>query len=115
MKDCDIIIDALFGTGLTRPVSGLNEQAIKQINQAGKFVTAVDIPSGIDSDTGQLIGPCVQADLTLALTLLKRSHLLYPAAEVMGELETVDIKIPPDAVDSQLIKVQATMYYKLKP
>jgi len=108
LKSCDIIIDALFGTGLTRQVSGIYEQAIEKINQAGKFVTAVDIPSGVGSDSGQLVGPHVRADMTVALALLKRSHVLYPAAEVMGELETVDIKIPPDAVDSQLIKVQAT-------
>ena len=93
LKSCDIIIDALFGTGLSRPVTGLYEQAVKKINQAGKFVIAVDIPSGVDSDTGQLMGPHVRADLTLALALLKRSHLLYPAAEIMGELEIVDINI----------------------
>ena len=108
LEHCDIIIDALFGTGLSKPASGLYEHAINKINQSGKFVTAVDIPSGIDSDTGQLTGPHICADLTLALALLKRSHLLYPAAGVMGELETVDIKIPQQAVDAQSLNVSVT-------
>ena len=115
LKSCDIIIDALFGTGLIRPISGLYEQVIEKINQAGKFIIAVDIPSGVDSDTGQLIGPHVRADLTLALALLKRSHLLYPAAEIMGELKTVDIKIPPEVVDSQLFKIHVTEEADLRP
>ncbi|SVC66336.1 uncharacterized protein METZ01_LOCUS319190, partial [marine metagenome] len=115
LRSCDIIIDALFGTGLTRPVSGVYEQAIEKINQAGKFVIAVDLPSGVDSDTGQLMGPHVRPNLTLALALLKRSHLLYPAAEIMGELKTVDIKIPPEAIDSQSLKVHVTEEADLRP
>ena len=108
LESCDIVIDALFGTGLTRPVNNLYKQVIEKINQAKKFVVAVDIPSGLDSDSGQLLGSCIRADLTLALMLLKRCHLLFPAAELMGEIETIDIKIPSEVVDSQTIKVQVT-------
>ena len=54
LKNSDIIVDALIGTGLTKPVSGLYQNIIKEINQAGKFVVSVDIPSGVDSDTGRL-------------------------------------------------------------
>jgi NAD(P)H-hydrate epimerase len=108
IEGCDLIVDALFGTGLTRPAAGLFEQTIKKINAAEKFVVAVDIPSGVDSDTGQLMGPHVKADLTLALGLLKRGHLLYPAAEAMGEIEIVDIGLPHGAVDSQPLRVRVT-------
>ena len=108
IKNCDLIVDTLFGTGLTRPVSGLYEQTIEKINAAEKFVVAVDVPSGIDSDTGQLIGPHVKANLTFALGLLKRGHLLYPATEAMGEVEIVDIGLPSEAVDSQRLRVRVT-------
>ena len=115
LENCDIVIDALFGTGLTRPVNGRYKQAIEKINQAQKFVTAVDIPSGLDSDTGRLMGTCIRADLTLALALLKRSHLLFPAAELVGELEIIDIKIPSEVIDSQAIKVQVVEEADLRP
>ncbi len=108
LEQCDIVIDALFGTGLTRPASGLYQHTIEKINQAGNFVVAVDIPSGVDSDTGQLMGPHIRADMTIALALLKRSHLLYPAAGIMGELQVVDIKISSQAVDSQSLKLCVT-------
>ncbi|MEE9258432.1 MAG: NAD(P)H-hydrate dehydratase [Nitrospinaceae bacterium] len=102
----DIVIDAIFGTGLTKPASGLYERAIKKINQLGKYVVAVDIPSGIDSDTGQLMGPHVTADLTLTLGMMKRSHVLYPAAEAMGQVRLVDIGLPSAAVEAQPIGVR---------
>ena len=108
LKNCDIIVDALFGTGLTRPISGLYKQTIEKINESKKFITAVDIPSGINSDTGILVGDCIRADLTLALALFKHSHLLFPAAAFMGELELIDIEIPPELVTSQALEVQVT-------
>ena len=108
LENCDIIIDALFGTGLTRPVSGTYKQTIGKINQSKKHVTAIDIPSGLDSDTGMLMGDCIHADLTLVLALFKQSHLLFPAAELMGELELIDIEIPPELVDSEGLEVQVT-------
>ncbi|MGY8761802.1 MAG: NAD(P)H-hydrate epimerase, partial [Nitrospinaceae bacterium] len=56
LGSCDIIVDALLGTGLTRPVEGIYKQVIEKINQSQKFVASVDIPSGLDSDTGLLKG-----------------------------------------------------------
>ena len=106
LRHCHVIVDAIFGTGLSKPAGGLFQKAIKKINSAGKFVVAVDIPSGIDSDSGQWLGPHVQAQLTAALGLMKRSHLLYPAAEAMGDVEVLDISIPSQAVASQKIKIE---------
>ena len=108
LENCDIVIDALFGTGLTRPVSGTYKQTIYKINQSKKHVTAIDIPSGLDSDTGLLMGDYIHADLTLVLALFKQSHLLFPAAELMGELELIDIGIPPELVESERLEVQVT-------
>ena len=96
-----VIVDALFGTGLSKPAGGLHEKVIKKINASKKYVVAVDIPSGIDSDSGHLIGPHIKADITAALALLKRSHLLFPAAESMGEVQVLDISIPNEAIEKQ--------------
>ena len=93
-RHAHVIVDAVFGTGLTRSVTGFPAQVIRKINSAGKFVVAVDIPSGIDSDSGQASGPHVEADLTCALAEYKRSHWLFPAVEAMGRVERIDIGIP---------------------
>ncbi|QPJ63553.1 MAG: NAD(P)H-hydrate dehydratase [Candidatus Nitronauta litoralis] len=99
MRHTQIVVDAVFGTGLTRKVEGPAAKVIRQLNTLGKFTVAVDIPSGIDSDTGQLSGPHIQANLTLALGAYKRSHFLFPAAEAMGQLELIDIGIPHSVMD----------------
>jgi ADP-dependent NAD(P)H-hydrate dehydratase / NAD(P)H-hydrate epimerase len=104
-RHCHIIVDALFGTGLSKPAGGLHEKVIKKINASQKYVVAVDIPSGVDSDSGHLIGPHIKADITASLALLKRSHLLFPAAESMGEVQVLDISIPQEAIEKQKIPV----------
>ena len=106
LRHSDLIIDAIFGTGLKKPASGFFAEVFEVINQLHKFVVSVDIPSGVDSDSGQLTGPHVKADLTLALALLKRSHVTFPSAGVMGDIEVVDIGIPQKAIDAQPIAVQ---------
>ena len=114
LKNCDIIIDALLGTGLIRPVSGMYKHTIKKINDSNKYIVAIDIASGLDSDTGLLIGECIHADLTLALAFFKRSHLLFPAAEQIGELGLIDIKIPVELSTSHSLEVQVTEESDLK-
>lgn len=105
-RHCHVIIDALLGTGLTKPAKGLYEKVINKVNACrNKVVVAIDIPSGVDSDTGQLTGPHIKANITAALALLKRSHLLFPAAESMGEVQILDISIPHEAVEKQEVSV----------
>ena len=84
----DIVIDALFGTGLTRPAEGLYAKAIESINGYGDTATvvSVDIPSGLSSDTGQPIGLHVQADLTVSFTAPKIGNVLPPASR--GQRQT---------------------------
>lgn len=106
LRHSDLVIDAIFGTGLSKPATGFYAEVFERINSLKKFVVAVDIPSGVDSDSGCLIGPYVQADLTLALALLKRSHATFPSAKVMGEIEVIDIGIPQKAIDSQSLTVE---------
>jgi len=100
-----LIIDAIFGTGFNKAASGIYEEIIEMVNQSEKKVVAIDIPSGIDSDSGQFIGPKINANLTLALALYKKSHWLFPSLEAMGDLELIDIGIPEKAVNSVQIGV----------
>ena len=94
LSHSDIIIDALLGTGLSRPATGLMETAINKINQYEKFTVSIDINSGIDADSGMLIGSHVISDLTFALDSMKKSHLLHPAASAMKKVELLDIGLP---------------------
>ncbi len=114
LRHCDIIIDAVFGTGLNKPVSGFMEKAINKINQFEKFVVSVDVNSGVDSDSDQLMGPHVKSDLTLALACYKQSHLLHPSAGVMKEVRLINIGIPAKAYESQNIQVHQSREKDIK-
>lgn len=85
-NEYDIVIDAVFGIGLSRPVQGVCRDAIERINGCGGYVCSVDIPSGIDADTGRVMGCAVRADLTVAYGFRKRGHVLYPGASYTGKL-----------------------------
>lgn len=92
-----IVVDAIFGTGLTRAVEGLAGRAIEAIaalRRGGATVVAVDIPSGLSSDTPVPIGPHVQADLTVSFTAPKVGNVLPPAAEANGRLVIASIGTP---------------------
>jgi NAD(P)H-hydrate epimerase len=94
----DVVIDALLGTGLNRAPSGAYADAIERIaawRASGTDVLSADIPSGLDSDTGQPYEPCVQADATVSFGVLKRGQVLEPGASLCGELQVVDIGLPP--------------------
>ncbi len=91
-----MIVDALLGTGLSSKVKGIYAEAIALINNSGKPVIAVDIPSGIDAATGRVLGCAVKADFTVTFALAKCGHLLYPGAEYTGRLRIVDIGIPAE-------------------
>jgi NAD(P)H-hydrate epimerase len=101
-----VIVDAIFGTGLLKPAEGLYATAIEDINKAPGFKVAVDIPSGLSSDTHLLIGPAVKADLTVALAVPKIGHVLPPAEEYVGELVISDISIPPFLFEDESLKLE---------
>ncbi len=82
----DIVIDALFGIGLSREVTGNHARAIAQINQMKGFVCSVDIPSGICADDGSIRGCAVKADMTVTYGFYKLGQMLYPAAEYCGQV-----------------------------
>jgi NAD(P)H-hydrate epimerase len=98
----DVIIDALLGTGLSRPPGGRFAGVIEAIARArhdGARVLSVDVPSGLSADTGRPLGACVEADATVTFGLQKRGLVLYPGATLAGTVTVADIGLPPAAVD----------------
>ena len=100
MADCDVWIDAILGTGLKSDVRGFFKTVIEFINGLNKPVFAVDIPSGLNSDTGQVCGACIRARATATFAFAKTGHLIYPGAHYTGRLRIVDIGIPTPVVDA---------------
>ena len=91
-----VIVDALFGTGLNRPIEGKAASVVDFINSNDAFVIACDSASGIDHISGSVNGPCVKADLTVSFAFLKRGQILFPGREYSGETIVRDIGIYPD-------------------
>lgn len=82
----DIVIDAVFGVGLSRNVEGIYADAICTMNRLGAYICSVDIPSGIHADSGQILGCAVKADLTVTYGFTKLGEILYPGAEYCGKI-----------------------------
>ncbi len=91
-KAAPILVDALFGTGLSRPLARDYAEPLSRLAQAAQFVIAVDLPSGVSTDNGAVLG-AAQADLTLALGALKPAHMLLPASSHCGTVLLAEIGI----------------------
>ncbi|MFQ6673075.1 MAG: NAD(P)H-hydrate epimerase, partial [Candidatus Tectimicrobiota bacterium] len=100
LDHCDLLVDAIFGTGLNSPAGGRYAEAIRRMNATGKPIVAVDIPSGLNADTGTIIGEHIVADCTVTFGLPKLAHVLYPAARSVGELAVADIGFPEALIAS---------------
>lgn len=99
----NVIVDALFGIGLSREVTGKYAEIVRKMTEQDGYKVAVDIASGISADTGAVMGTAVAADLTVTFGFIKAGQLLYPGAEYTGELKVADI-----GIDEQSL-------YELKP
>jgi len=97
--ECDLVVDALFGTGLDRPLNGLFALVVDAINALPAPCVAVDLPSGLSGSQAQLIGPHVEADLTVTFAAPKVPHVFPPAAEAVGEMVVTDLGIPARLVE----------------
>ena len=101
LLDHDLFVDAIFGTGLNSDVRGIYRDVIELINDSDKPVFSVDIPSGINADTGAVCGVAIQADATATFAFAKAGHILYPGNFHTGDLEVVDIGIPGHIAKAQ--------------
>jgi hydroxyethylthiazole kinase-like uncharacterized protein yjeF len=108
----DVIVDALFGTGLKRPLTGVFAEVVKYLKAArandvyGPLIVSVDMPSGLNADESQPIGPAVAADITVTFTAPKITNVLPPASHLNGKLVVADIGSPA----SLLNKAQAKLF-----
>ena len=108
IASCDLIVDAIFGTGLRGGVDGYIAEVIECINSTGRPVVAVDLPSGLEADTGMAEGVCVQATYTVTMGLPKRGLLVQPGATLAGQIEVAQIGLPPSVIRAQSIQVNWT-------
>ncbi len=99
LPDYNLIVDALFGAGLTRPLDGQAAAWVAKVNAAMVPVLAVDVPSGIDGSDGRVLGTSIKADRSMTFFRLKPGHLLYPGRAQCGQVELADIGIPAVVLD----------------
>ncbi len=102
LSECDLLIDGLFGFGLTRNLEGELAKSVNIINQWSKPVVSIDIPSGIHTDTGEVLGIAIRATHSLCLGLWKLAYFQDRALEYLGNVERIDFGIPPEDVWSIL-------------
>lgn len=95
----DVTIDALFGTGLSRPVEGIYESVISAINEKSHYVMSIDVPSGLNSDTGTVMGISVKSNKTVTFQAYKEGFLNYEAEAYTGEVAVENIGIPEFVMD----------------
>ncbi len=101
-KTCyDVIVDALIGIGLKREITGRMKELITWVNQSSSSVISLDIPTGIHTDSGQVLGVAVKADYTVTFSFLKRGHCFYPGVEFSGEISCRQIGITEHSFLSQ--------------
>lgn len=93
-RDADWIVDALLGTGLTRPVEGILLSAIAAMNRSGRAILALDLPSGLDADTGIPLGDAVRATFTTTFVAPKLGFSAPGASSYTGAVEVVEIGVP---------------------
>jgi NAD(P)H-hydrate epimerase len=96
---CDLVVDAIFGTGLDRPVTGVAASTIESINHSGRPVLAVDVPSGLDCDTGQPLGSTIRAARTVTFVARKPAMNVEAAAAYTGAVVVADIGVPGELLE----------------
>ena len=103
--ECQLIVDAIFGTGFSGPVKSPYAEIIRAINAHRAPIVAVDAPSGLDGATGQVADPCVRADITVTFGLPKYGQVIFPGKSFVGELLVADIGFPERALSEEGINL----------
>lgn len=106
MEHCDAVVDGLLGTGITREVTGIYREAVEALNRGDRPVFSIDIPSGVDGDTGQIRGRAVKATYTVTFGLPKLGNLLHPGGGLSGHLMVSHISFPPKLLEEAEIRVR---------
>jgi NAD(P)H-hydrate epimerase len=101
LADADMVVDAILGTGLNASVRGYFREIIDLVNEMGRPVLAVDLPSGLNASSGLPLGTCIQADITATFGLPKVGQLVTPGCSFVGHLEVVDIGLPRSITESK--------------
>ncbi len=108
VKTADCVVDAIFGTGIKGEVTGQAKEVIEIINEHSKYTLSVDVPSGINSDNGEVSSATVKANKTVTFAAYKKGMLLYPAANYTGDVVVANIQIPQMVFDKLGIKINTT-------
>ena len=110
----DLIVDAIFGTGFKGKATGLEEKAIQLINSSTIKVLSIDIPSGLDADTGLVEGVCIKADSTPTMGLPKIGQFFFPGKSYCGKVEVIDIGVPQRVIEEQKINLNLITEQEVK-
>lgn len=113
--DADIVVDAIFGTGLSRAPEGVFGDTIRSINELGLPIVAVDVPSGMNASSPALSEPAIRAAVTVTFAVPKICHVFEPAAVECGEVIVADISIPSVAVDDENVTLTLTTLRDIRP
>ena len=113
IDEADAIVDAILGTGIKRNVEGKYRDVIDMINESGKVVFSIDIPSGVNGNTGEIMGTAVYADYTITYGLPKIGNILYPGFDLCGKLYVTHISFPPQNYNTPDIKMETIRFLPL--
>ena len=107
-SDADVVVDAIFGTGLNRAPGGVHAEVIRAIAELRIPVIAIDLPSGANASSSEPFDPCVRAEVTVTFAAPKVCHVFDPAATACGEIIVADISIPEIAIDEENVTLALT-------
>jgi ADP-dependent NAD(P)H-hydrate dehydratase / NAD(P)H-hydrate epimerase len=113
--DADVVVDALFGTGLNRAPGGIHAETIRSMNELALPIVAVDLPSGANASSAVPFEPCIQADVTVTFAAPKLCHVFEPAAMQCGEVIVADISIPSAAIGDENVTLSLTTPADVRP
>jgi NAD(P)H-hydrate epimerase len=99
ISQCTLVVDAIFGTGLSSPLGGMMETVVADVNASGIPIVAIDLPSGLSADTPHVIGDCIDASMTVTLAAPKLPLVLPPGEAHAGDVVIADIGIPSDVIE----------------
>ena len=105
-ESAGVIVDAIFGIGLNAALSDKALEAVRLINEASTPVVSADIPSGVEADTGRILGEAVSADVTISFSMAKIGHFVEPGCTCCGRLQVVDIGLPAELLDKAATGVE---------